>query len=447
MSDPTAPQDQSLSCDPSGCGVVATSSAEQLNSTCFCKTLNRAELDSILKNDALNLDLLVSHPQLFSNTSVFISPAQLLQMQNLVQAIEHLVQLPKYQQQVLAQADEAAIVDPGTAGVFMGYDFHLGATGPQLIEINTNAGGGFLNAALLRAQTDCCRATRVFLPEIKLQADEQFIAMFITEWRHKNPAAPLTRVAIVDENPTQQFLYPEFKMAQRLFERNGIEAIIADSQDLYFEQGRLLYRDSPSSDGVAIDLVYNRLTDFSLRNKSNSALRAAYFANAVVVTPNPRHHALYANKRNLAIFSDKDRLKNIGASNNDINHLRTAIPYTHIVSTDNADYLWQQRKQLFFKPATGYGSKAAYRGDKITKRVWDEILQGDYVAQQQVPPSERGILVDEQEVALKMDIRTYVYAGEIQLLAARLYQGQTTNFRTQGGGFAPVFVVENPSGL
>jgi hypothetical protein len=27
------------------------------------------------------------------------------------------------------------------------------------------------------------------------------------------------------------------------------------------------------------------------------------------------------------------------------------------------------------------------------------------------------------------------------LTAARLYQGQTTNFRTPGGGFAPVYVV------
>ena len=69
-------------------------------------------------------------------------------------------------------------------------------------------------------------------------------------------------------------------------------------------------------------------------------------------------------------------------------------------------------------------------------------MQGDYVAQRQIPPSERGILVDEQEVALKMDVRAYVYNSEIQLLAARLYQGQTTNFRTQGGGFAPVFVAE-----
>ena len=40
---------------------------------------------------------------------------------------------------------------------------------------------------------------------------------------------------------------------------------------------------------------------------------------------------------------------------------------------------------------------------------------------------------------MKADFRCYVYAGRIQCVAARLYQGQTTNFRTPGGGFAPVF--------
>jgi hypothetical protein len=44
--------------------------------------------------------------------------------------------------------------------------------------------------------------------------------------------------------------------------------------------------------------------------------------------------------------------------------------------------------------------------------------------------------------SLKYDVRCYVYDGRIQLVAARLYQGQTTNFRTPGGGFALVRVVE-----
>lgn len=41
--------------------------------------------------------------------------------------------------------------------------------------------------------------------------------------------------------------------------------------------------------------------------------------------------------------------------------------------------------------------------------------------------------------ALKFDLREYTYDGAVQWVAARLYQGQTTNFRTLGGGFAPVY--------
>jgi hypothetical protein len=41
--------------------------------------------------------------------------------------------------------------------------------------------------------------------------------------------------------------------------------------------------------------------------------------------------------------------------------------------------------------------------------------------------------------ALKFDVRNYVYDGDVLWVAARLYQGQTTNMRTPGGGFAPVY--------
>jgi len=33
------------------------------------------------------------------------------------------------------------------------------------------------------------------------------------------------------------------------------------------------------------------------------------------------------------------------------------------------------------------------------------------------------------------------YNGKVQQLSARLYQGQTTNLRTEGGGLATVFPV------
>jgi hypothetical protein len=121
--------------------------------------------------------------------------------------------------------------------------------------------------------------------------------------------------------------------------------------------------------------------------------------------------------------------------------LATSVPITRLVTPERAAELWAQRRQLFFKPVAGYGAKAAYRGDKLTKRVWGEILESDFVAQALVPPAGRMIEVDGVQTDLKFDIRAYTYAGRVQLLAARMYAGQTTNFRTHGGGFAPVIVV------
>ena len=64
-----------------------------------------------------------------------------------------------------------------------------------------------------------------------------------------------------------------------------------------------------------------------------------------------------------------------------------------------------------------------------------------YVAQELIPPSERLLVVDGDEKALKLDVRCYAYDGNIQLLGARLYRGQTTNLRTGGGGLAAVFTT------
>jgi hypothetical protein len=102
---------------------------------------------------------------------------------------------------------------------------------------------------------------------------------------------------------------------------------------------------------------------------------------------------------------------------------------------------WRDRKAWFFKPESGFGSRGAYRGDKLTRRVFAEVVRGDYIAQEYAPPGERSHSTGGDAKSLKVDIRCYVYEGEIQLMAARLYQGQTTNFRTAGGGFAPVYVV------
>ena len=244
-----------------------------------------------------------------------------------------------------------------------------------------------------------------------------------------------TRIAIVDEAPQTQYLYPEFVLFRRLFEHAGISAVICDPQELAFRDGALWHG------GSRIDLVYNRLTDFALDAPANAALRAAWLSDAALITPHPQAHALYADKRNLVALSNDTLLASWGVDAETRTTLANKIPRTELVLPENADDLWARRKQLFFKPAAGYGSKAAYRGDKITKRVFDEVLAGNYIAQALVPPSSRTLKVGEAPVELKLDLRNYVYAGHVQLVTARLWQGQTTNFRTPGGGFAPVLTV------
>ena len=102
----------------------------------------------------------------------------------------------------------------------------------------------------------------------------------------------------------------------------------------------------------------------------------------------------------------------------------------------------QRRKSLFFKPVDGFGSKAAYRGDKLTRTTFEHILAHRYVAQTIAPTSFRRIQsADGAEADLRVDVRNYAMHGATWLRAARLYRGQTTNFRTVGGGFAPVLTL------
>ena len=122
--------------------------------------------------------------------------------------------------------------------------------------------------------------------------------------------------------------------------------------------------------------------------------------------------------------------------------LRRGIPRTVPVTASNGEDLWQQRRQWFFKPVAGHGSKGVYRGSKLTKSTFARILESDYIAQTYVPPSGRLVLVDGAREVLKVDVRLYTYRGTLLLAAARLYRGQTTNFRTPGGGFAPLLLVE-----
>ena len=408
--------------------------AAKLNGDCHSAAIDHKALDAALRAQGEGFFRHVTEhcPHLFAAAPLFVSATQAEQMRAVVAAVEQVVALPAWRDTVLQHTPEVGHHAPRANGVFLGYDFHLNADGAHLIEINTNAGGAFLNALLLQSQREVAMPGKTAALD---NLEQVFLDMFRNEWRLERGNAPLQAVAIVDEQPQQQFLYLEFVLAQRMFERAGITALIADPLELEVRTNNLYCCEHK------VDMVYNRMTDFFLQQ--HAELGSAFQNNElVVITPHPHAYALYADKYNLALFTSTDSLRAMGAAAADIAVLEAGTPQTIRVRTEDAEHWWQQRKQWFFKPARGFGSRGAYRGSGVTRRVFAGILQGGYVAQRIVLPSERMVCLEGAEpVALKSDVRCYVYDGKVQLMAARLYQGQTTNFRTIGGGFAQVRIV------
>jgi hypothetical protein len=433
--------------------------AERLNRECLDVTVDREALNAALKAGGLDVQALFqSRPHLFSDAFVFVGASHLRDMTRLIEAIEAVIALPEYQRTVLGWAPDIARHDPGYPGLCLGYDFHLATEGVRLIEINTNAGGSLLNARMAQSQAHQRGAWDHHpgaCPQIwrdEGNAEAEILAMFQETWNAFGAPRPLKRLAIVDKEPASQYLAPEFELFCRLFTAAGIEAWIADPAEFTWNGQTLRHARG------AVDMVYNRLTDFALAAPALEPLRAACLAGAVALTPHPRAHALYADKRNLTLLSDPEWLEQAGVPADLRQILLSGIPRTLRVDAatpEAAEHFWQTRKSWFFKPADGFGSRAAYRGDKLTRRVFGEILaSGNYVAQTLSPPSTRRIRAPqemgrkmgqerEKTLELKLDLRNYVAQGKIHpmLVAARLYQGQTTNFRTPGGGFAVVFEV------
>lgn len=366
----------------------------------------------------------------YANLETIKLPKNIIeQMQNLITAVEKVITISNEKNN--NSSNSSNIRNDNLKGIFMGYDFHLQNNNenknitPKLIEINTNAGGAFLNLCLLNA---------IYKNDKNNVADKlanEFVAMFKNEFAiFSNNQKNLQTIAIVDENPSEQFLYPEFEICQKILAKNNIQTIISSPENLSIQNNNLYYNNS-----IKIDFVYNRLTDFYLRsNAKNNALLTAYQNDFAAISPNPKIYDLYANKNNLINLSNADFLDNLNIDNQSKNILLKHIPKILKVKDNDTEYLWKQRKNLFFKTAEGYGSKAVYRGDKLTKKVFAEIIESDaYLTQEIIPPSEH--LLKNINAVMKADFRCYCYNGKIQLVAARLYQGQTTNFRTENGGF------------
>ena len=406
----------------------ATLESAPLNQRCACEVVDILRLHESIRGafPEFTTDPAV-HAHLFSPYALFVDRPALEAMGRVAAAVFDVAGNPGYGQRVLQWAPDIATHDPASAGGVLGLDFHLTVDGPRLIEVNTNPGGLLLNAVLLDGVRSCAPAAWTTWTTAT-EAHSAAVAAWLDDARQQSGRAP-SRVAIVDSAPREQFLYPEFELYADAFREHGVDCVIRAPEDLRFGPEGLADADGP------IDMVYNRLTDFALEEASHADLRQAYLAGDVALTPHPRAHALFADKRNLAVLGDAALLGGFGVDAGSAALLAQVIPPTVEVVPGNRDALWAARNGYFFKPAAGFGSRGSYRGDKLTRRTWESMVSATYIAQAFAAPSLRIVHGGQ---SLKADVRCFASEAGVLLFAARLYQGQTTNMRTPGGGFAAV---------
>lgn len=324
----------------------------------------------------------------------------LTQAQDFISAIWSVRESSEYQKSLC----HPNVKDPGNKAICMSYDFHLSSDeNLKLIEINTNASFLALGSLLYQTQKLPPPISGFHLDDLK--------ESILTELKLFGKSVSCPKVAIIDDHPKDQKLYIEFLVFQELIRSWGWICDILD------------YRELDSS----YDFVYNRYTDFYFSDPSSSHLKQMFLEKKTCFSPNPFEYFLLADKQRMIQWA--------GLHNEVINR---HLPVSVEVRPEQAEDLWTKRKKFFFKPKASFGSKQTYRGEKITRKVFDSILTQDFIAQEFIPAPEKNFPGPQGSIRFKYDLRFYTYQNQIQSVVARLYQGQVTNLQSPLGGFACV---------
>ena len=364
---------------------------------------------------------------------VFV-PAKILPIiQKAVAAAEHLKQAPFGETPKDLERRKAVFLNHPQDSVLMSFDFHLSAEGlPLLIEVNTNSSGFLLTNSLCQYHG---LEHRTALKNLEFSFQEewrkfQIFARQKTGGRGLKPGPP-QRTAVIDEAPFGQKMIFEFQMFKDFFKSFGQTADIYDVRSLNEDENGFL-RDEQ---GRKIDFCYNRSTDFYF--SENPHLKRAYQKGLCAFSPHPSEHFLLADKNRLSEprLYKEERFAPLAA----------VLLKTQKLTENTKDQAWANKKKYVFKPAGKFGGKGVFRGKSLTAKTFQALCkEGDIIFQ---TFAKAPLWRDSAGVQWKFDLRVFSYKGEVQQMAARCYQGQTTNFRSLGGGFAPAVPTEDSGKL
>ena len=352
---------------------------------------------------------------LFSPFIITLPKKILKQAEAFINSTYKLRNSEKYLDFYKTDLEKLNISDPLNKSIMMSFDFHVDNSEIlKLIEINTNAaflGMGDLMYKVHGIDNPCAQFKIESLKncietELKLNGQDS-----------KNPV-----VSIIDENPSTQRLYIEFLVFNELFKKFGWSSEISDYRSI-----------NPKS-----NFIYNRFTDFYLTKEESSELRTRFINSEICLSPNPFEYFLLADKQRMIDWNtNTDFIKSI-LSEDEFQTFRNHIPHCSDLTPESADQIWSHRKNLFIKPKRAYGSKQSYKAASMSRKLFNELLTEDMIAQEYIPAPEQTFQTSQGEENFKFDLRFITYTNELQIVVARIYQGQVTNLKTPMGGFACV---------
>lgn len=358
------------------------------------------------------------HENLISPFTIKLPRSVLEQAQKAISLLFSLREKQSYKDYYQNFTNEKGLRDPGNKSIMMSYDFHVDENqNLKLIEINTNAAFLILGHQLYQMRKQALPVSDFSLQEIANDIQTEL------RLQGKIPSSNL-KISIIDDKPEEQRLFVEFLAYNELFKSLGWDSRIQDYKDLFQD--------------FHPDFIYNRYTDFFLTEPSSATLKEKFLSREVCLSPNPYEYLLLADKQRLIDWVQPGFLESHGIHGEDLSLLKTILPQSYDLCSENAEEIWAQRKKLFFKPKNAYGSKQSFRGSSISRKAFEELLKDETIAQEFVPAPEQNFETPSGPQNFKFDLRCYAYQGRLQLIIARLYQGQVTNLRTPYGGFGTV---------
>lgn len=370
------------------------------------KKMKRQEFESLFADN------------LISPFNVQIQKNTINEIKNIISGFYELRENENYQKLFQSEINKNNIINPGNKSMMMSFDFHLDEnSNPRLIEINTNAAFLGLGTLLYQQKNLPAPVENFSVRSIK--------EMILNEMKLNQNTIP-NQIAIIDESPSQQRLYIEFLLFKEMFESFGWKTEILDCYENLDRR---------------FNFVYNRTTDFYLSDDRLLNLKQKFNSKQICLSPNPYEYLLLADKQRLIDWSSDAFFNNLHISEKATTSIKRSILKTYELNTTNQNEIWNGRKNLFFKPKNAFGSKQSYKGQSISRKTYEELVLQNCVAQEYVAAPEVLLKTENGEQKFKYDLRAYAYQDQLQLIIARIYQGQVTNLRTPNGGFACVEVI------